>query len=80
MIGGGYIGLEMGEALVQRGLRVTLVERARQATSTLDEDMAAHVQDAAEGVGIDVRLGAELQEVTEHSVRVDGESCPPTTS
>ena len=48
---------------MQRGLRVTLVERAGQVMATLDEDMAAHVQDAAEGVGIDVRLGAELQEV-----------------
>ena len=60
VVGGGYIGLEMAEALVQRGLRVTLVERAGQVMATLDEDMAAHVQDAAEGVGIDVRLGAEL--------------------
>ena len=50
---------------MQRGLRVTLVERAGQVMATLDEDMAAHVQDAAEGVGIDVRLGAELQEVSE---------------
>ena len=44
--------------------------------ATLDEDMAAHVQDAAEGVGIDVRLGAELQEVSEHAVRIDGEELP----
>ena len=61
---------------MQRGLRVTLVERAGQVMATLDEDMAAHVQDAAEGVGIDVRLGAELQEVTEGAVRVDGEELP----
>jgi len=76
VIGGGYIGLEMAEALVQRGLRVTLVERAGQLMATLDEDMAAHVQDAAEGVGIDVRLGADLQEVGEHTVLVDGEELP----
>ena len=76
VIGAGYIGLEMAEALVQRGLSVTLVERAGQVMATLDEDMAAHVQDAAEGVGIDVRLGAELQEVTEHAVRVDGDELP----
>ncbi|MGZ8635239.1 MAG: FAD-dependent oxidoreductase [Solirubrobacteraceae bacterium] len=76
VVGGGYIGLEMAEALVRRGLRVTLVERAGQLMATLDEDMAAHVQDAAEGVGIEVRLGAELQEVSEHAVRVDGEELP----
>jgi NADPH-dependent 2,4-dienoyl-CoA reductase/sulfur reductase-like enzyme len=73
VVGGGYIGLEMAEALTRRGLRVTLVEQAGQVMATLDEDMAAHVQDAAEGVGIEVRLGAELQEVSEHAVRVDGE-------
>jgi NADPH-dependent 2,4-dienoyl-CoA reductase/sulfur reductase-like enzyme len=76
VIGGGYIGLEMAEALVHRGLRVTLVERAGQVMATLDADMAAHVQDAAEGVGIDVRLGAELQEVGDGVVRVDGEELP----
>ena len=81
MIGCGYIGLEMAEALVQRGLRVTLVERAGQVMLTLDEDMAAHVQDAAEGIGIDVRLGAELQEVSERRrARATARSCPPTTS
>jgi NADPH-dependent 2,4-dienoyl-CoA reductase/sulfur reductase-like enzyme len=76
VVGGGYIGLEMAEALTQRGLRVTLVERAGQVMATLDEDMAGHVQDAAEGVGIEVRLGVELQEVSEHAVRVDGEELP----
>jgi NADPH-dependent 2,4-dienoyl-CoA reductase/sulfur reductase-like enzyme len=76
VVGGGYIGLEMAEALTQRGLRVTLVERAGQLMATLDEDMAGHVQDAAEGVGIEVRLGVELQEVSEHAVRVDGEELP----
>src|SRR5215207_1777843 len=76
VIGGGYIGLEMAEALVQRDLRVTLVERAGQVMTTLDEDMAAHVQDAAESVGIDVRLGADVQEVGERAVRVDGEDLP----
>ncbi len=73
VVGGGYIGLEMAEALVERGLAVTLVEREDRVMATLDADMAAHVQDAAEGVGIDVRLGATLQEIRERSVVVDGE-------
>jgi NADPH-dependent 2,4-dienoyl-CoA reductase/sulfur reductase-like enzyme len=80
VIGCGYIGLEMAEALVQRGLRVTLVERAGQVMLTLDEDMAAHVQDAAEGIGIDVRLGAELQEVSDTPSAWTARSCPPITS
>ncbi|MEP6953281.1 MAG: FAD-dependent oxidoreductase [Solirubrobacteraceae bacterium] len=73
VVGGGYIGLEMAEALVERGLTVTLVEREQSVMASLDEEMAAHVQDAAEGVGIDVRLGATLEEIRKHSVVVDGE-------
>ncbi|MGZ6697656.1 MAG: FAD-dependent oxidoreductase [Solirubrobacteraceae bacterium] len=73
VVGGGYIGLEMAEALVDRGLQVTLVERGDRVMATLDADMAAHVQDAAEGVGIDVRLGARLEEIREGSVVVDGD-------
>jgi NADPH-dependent 2,4-dienoyl-CoA reductase/sulfur reductase-like enzyme len=74
VVGGGYIGLEMAEALVRRGLEVTLVERAAQIMATLDDDMAAHVQDAAEGLGIRVRLGASVEAVRDDAVVVDGES------
>jgi NADPH-dependent 2,4-dienoyl-CoA reductase/sulfur reductase-like enzyme len=63
VIGGGYIGLEMAEAFADRGLRVTMIEQAAQVMSTLDADMAAHVQDAAEGQGIRVLLGASVEEI-----------------
>jgi NADPH-dependent 2,4-dienoyl-CoA reductase/sulfur reductase-like enzyme len=80
VVGAGYIGLEMAEALVQRGLHVTLAERAPQIMSTLDEDMAAHVQDAAEGIGIRVLLGAEVEAIevgddgAPRAVRLAGET------
>ena len=63
VIGGGYIGLEMAEALVQRNIATTLIEAAPQVMGTLDADMAAHVQDAAEGLGIRVLVSTELEEV-----------------
>ncbi len=63
VIGAGYIGLEMAEALVDRGLRVTLIEQAPQVMATLDADMAAHVQDAAEGHGVRVVLGTSVEQV-----------------
>jgi NADPH-dependent 2,4-dienoyl-CoA reductase/sulfur reductase-like enzyme len=63
VVGGGYIGLEMAEALVARNLRVTLIDQAPQLMTTLDADMAAHVQDAAAGNDIDVRLSVQLEEV-----------------
>jgi NADPH-dependent 2,4-dienoyl-CoA reductase/sulfur reductase-like enzyme len=63
VIGAGYIGLEMAEALVDRGLRVTMIEQAPQVMATLDADMAGHVQDAAEGHGVRVLLGASVEEI-----------------
>jgi len=80
VIGGGYIGLEMAEALVQRNIRTTLVEAAPQVMSTLDPDMAAHIQDAAEGVGVRVLVGTAVEEVVlddegaPRAVRVGGET------
>ena len=71
VIGGGYIGLEMAEALVQRNIPTTLVEAAPQVMLTLDADMAAHVQDGAEAVGVRVLLGAAVDEVV-----LDGEGAP----
>jgi NADPH-dependent 2,4-dienoyl-CoA reductase/sulfur reductase-like enzyme len=55
VVGGGYIGVELAEALVRRGLAVTLVEAAAQPMSTVDADMAALVTEAIRGLGVDVR-------------------------
>jgi NADPH-dependent 2,4-dienoyl-CoA reductase/sulfur reductase-like enzyme len=63
VVGAGYIGLEMAEALADRGLRVTMIEQAPQVMARLDADMAGHVQDAAEGAGIRVVLGAAVEEI-----------------
>ncbi|GAA1841665.1 FAD-dependent oxidoreductase [Asanoa iriomotensis] len=57
VVGGGYIGVEMAEAMVNRGLAVTLVERGPQPMSTVDPDMGALVTDRLSGLGIDVRTG-----------------------
>ncbi len=63
VIGASYLGLEMAEALVQRGLDVTLIDMADQVMGSLDPDMATHMQDAAEGIGIEVKLATALEEV-----------------
>ena len=52
VIGGGYVGLEMAEALIMRGLDVSLVEQASQVMNTLDPDMGALVSDALMRVGV----------------------------
>lgn len=57
VVGGGYIGLEMAEALVRRGLAVALVEKAPHPMVTLDPDMGALVADALRRIGVDVHTG-----------------------
>ncbi|MCZ4120445.1 FAD-dependent oxidoreductase [Streptomyces sp. H39-S7] len=63
VVGGGYIGVEMAEAMIRRGLEVTLVDRGEQPMSTLDPDMGRLVRDAMVGMGIVVVTGAEAREV-----------------
>jgi NADPH-dependent 2,4-dienoyl-CoA reductase/sulfur reductase-like enzyme len=61
IIGGGYIGLEMAEALVRRGLEVSLVERAPEVMVTLDTDMGALVSEALVAVGVKLFREESLQ-------------------
>lgn len=61
VVGGGYIGLEMAEAMVMRGLEVSLVDLAEQPMRTLDPDMGALVADALRGVGVKLYLGEPVE-------------------
>jgi NADPH-dependent 2,4-dienoyl-CoA reductase/sulfur reductase-like enzyme len=60
VVGAGYIGMEIAEALVRRGIDATLLDRSPQVMKSLDPDMAAHVQRALTDFGVDVRLGESL--------------------
>jgi NADPH-dependent 2,4-dienoyl-CoA reductase/sulfur reductase-like enzyme len=60
VVGAGYIGVEMAEALVRRGLRVIVVDQAPEPMTTLDPDMGALVHSAMEGMGIEVRTGTAV--------------------
>jgi NADPH-dependent 2,4-dienoyl-CoA reductase/sulfur reductase-like enzyme len=60
VVGAGYIGVELAEALVKRGLAVTVVERLDQPMSTVDPDMGRLVRDAMCGMGMDVRTGVTV--------------------
>ncbi|MFD0535657.1 FAD-dependent oxidoreductase [Actinomadura luteofluorescens] len=60
-MGGGYIGLEMAEAMVMRGLEVSLVDFADQPMRTLDPDMGAIVAEAMRGIGVRLHLGEPVE-------------------
>lgn len=63
VVGAGYIGVEMAEALVRRGFEVVVVDRAEEPMTTLDPDMGALVHEAMNGMGIEVVTGATLRAV-----------------
>jgi len=60
IVGGGYIGLEMAEALRGRGIGVTLVELAPQVMGTIDAEMAAPLHQQLKLHGVDLRLEASV--------------------
>jgi NADPH-dependent 2,4-dienoyl-CoA reductase/sulfur reductase-like enzyme len=75
VIGGGFIGLEMVENLVHRGIPTTLVEASNQVLAPLDPEMSILVAEELRKHGVDVRLNATAVEVLESSVRLsDGGS------
>ncbi|MFE6332373.1 FAD-dependent oxidoreductase [Streptomyces sp. NPDC057806] len=63
VVGAGYIGVEMAEALIKRGYEVTVVNRGEEPMSTLDPDMGRLVHEAMTGLGITMVDGAEVTEV-----------------
>lgn len=64
VIGGGFVGLEVVENLVRRGLTVTLVELADQVLAPLDPELAVRVRDELASHGVDVRTSAQVSELS----------------
>jgi NADPH-dependent 2,4-dienoyl-CoA reductase/sulfur reductase-like enzyme len=63
VIGAGYIGIEMAEAMKLRGLEVHVVDLAAQPMSTLDPEMGAKVADAMRGMDMDLHLGVPVEAI-----------------
>lgn len=65
IIGAGYIGLEMAEALRALGLRVTVLERFGQVMArSLDPQMAELLQDELTHQAVEVRCGVTVTSIT----------------
>jgi NADPH-dependent 2,4-dienoyl-CoA reductase/sulfur reductase-like enzyme/peroxiredoxin family protein/TusA-related sulfurtransferase/rhodanese-related sulfurtransferase len=69
VVGGGFIGLEMVENLVERGLTVHLVEMLDQVMPPLDREMAEPIHEQLRAAGVDLRLGRAAKSFAE----VDGQ-------
>jgi NADPH-dependent 2,4-dienoyl-CoA reductase/sulfur reductase-like enzyme len=60
VVGAGYIGVEMAEAMVMRGLETTVLDQAPEPFTQVDPDMGALIREAMEGMGIRVRTGVSV--------------------
>jgi NADPH-dependent 2,4-dienoyl-CoA reductase/sulfur reductase-like enzyme/rhodanese-related sulfurtransferase len=57
IVGGGFIGLEMTENLLHRGITVTLIEAQSQIMAPLDPEMVIPVQEKLRSEGVKLYLG-----------------------
>lgn len=61
IVGGGYIGLEMCDALRQLGVEVTLLERFSRVGAGFDEEVANQMRAELERNGVDVRTDVSVE-------------------
>jgi len=79
VVGGGFIGLEMAEAFVKRGLETAVVELAPSVLPVLDPEMGALVERelSANGVTVATRVGLAAVHGAERTVELtDGRRLP----
>lgn len=68
VIGGGFIGVEIAENLIHKGIKTTVVEAATQLLAPLDPEMATLVAKEMAKNQVELHLGVSAQEITESTV------------
>jgi pyruvate/2-oxoglutarate dehydrogenase complex dihydrolipoamide dehydrogenase (E3) component len=63
VLGGGYVGLELAQALRRFGSAVTLIERSRQIAAAEDHDVAQALLENFTSEGIEVLLDTQVREI-----------------
>jgi NADPH-dependent 2,4-dienoyl-CoA reductase/sulfur reductase-like enzyme len=64
IVGAGYIGLEMADALTVRGLQVTQMEQLPEVLPTIDPELGTLVHAELAGHGVQVLTGTTVQAIT----------------
>lgn len=68
VLGGGFIGIEVAENLVKRGIQVTLLQRGNQLMKNLDPEMAVMLTTRMRAAGVDLRFNTTAREFTKKTV------------
>jgi dihydrolipoamide dehydrogenase len=71
VVGGGYVGLELGSVYATLGSQVTLLDREERLLAQVDADLVQPVQRRLSGLFADIHLGIEPDSMLEHDEVVD---------
>lgn len=67
IVGAGYIGIEMAEALTARGIAVTQIEQLEEVLPTVDPELGTLVHAQLTSQGVDVRTDTAVRRVERHA-------------
>jgi NADPH-dependent 2,4-dienoyl-CoA reductase/sulfur reductase-like enzyme/rhodanese-related sulfurtransferase len=77
VIGGGFIGVEIAENLIHRGIKTAVIEASDQVLAPLDPEMATLVAKEMIAHGVYLQLGVSASAIGTHSVTLsDGSEVP----
>lgn len=71
VVGGGFIGLEMVEALVKRGVKVHVVEMMPHVMSLMDAETAGFITQELLSYGVDVHTRVGVNAITASTVKLN---------
>ncbi len=71
VVGGGFIGLEMVEALVKRGLNVSVVEMMPHVMALMEAETAGFIETEMLSYGVDIHTGRGVTEISASEVKLD---------
>lgn len=70
VLGGGFIGIEVTENLIKRGMQVSLVQRGPQLLPMLDPELAIIVQQRMTSAGVSLHLGQTVAKFGKKTVEL----------
>ncbi len=70
VIGGGFIGVEIAENLIHRGIKTSMIEASDQVLAPLDPEMASLVAREIRENGVELYLGASAVKIDESTVEI----------
>lgn len=71
VVGGGFIGLEMVEALVKRGLNVSVVEKMPHVMAIMEAETAGFIERELKSYGVGVHTNTGVTEINDTTVTLE---------